>query len=353
MTGPTGTSAVRAALITGAGALEHQEFAWHPPEAGYVTVEIRLCGICGTEISSFRSGSLHSPAVCGHEWMGVVTAVGHGVTDVREGDRVVAAVPPACGRCPECLAGLADYCRVVQSVARGRAARASRHGGFARTLCVDAGRVHVAHPALSDEEAAQVEPATVAFHGVRRTPRRPGDTVVVLGAGPIGLLTLQLARIAGAGAVIVVEPSAQRRRLALELRADLAVAPGDEATQLIADRTQGLGPDVVYECSGAPQLLQHAVQTVRHGGTVSLLSYVSATADVQPGIWLGKQVSVVASNAFTHDDIVRTMSFMAEGRLQVKPLHTRTIGLTQLALVLGELAAGASDDVKVLVDPLH
>jgi Zn-dependent alcohol dehydrogenase len=135
MTGPTGTSAVRAALITGAGALEHQEFAWHPPEAGYVTVEIRLCGICGTEISSFRSGSLHSPAVCGHEWMGVVTAVGHGVTDVREGDRVVAAVPPACGRCPECLAGLADYCRVVQSVARADATPGRRGTGGSPEPC--------------------------------------------------------------------------------------------------------------------------------------------------------------------------------------------------------------------------
>ena len=92
---------VTAALITGQEAVEYQQFDEGPPAAGCVTIDIRLCGICGTDIASYRSGHLHSPAVCGHEWVGTVGDVGPGVWNVDPGDRVVIAVPPACGRCPE------------------------------------------------------------------------------------------------------------------------------------------------------------------------------------------------------------------------------------------------------------
>ena len=142
---------------------------------------------------------MHSPAVCGHEWVGTIRDIGPGVRNFDPGDRVVVAVPPACGRCPECRAGIAEYCRSVSAIARGRDPLAPPHGGFARSITVAADRAIHAHPDLSDEEAAQVEPSTVAFHGVRRSRIGIGDTVVVQGAGPIGLLVMQFARAAGAG----------------------------------------------------------------------------------------------------------------------------------------------------------
>ena len=201
--------AVTAALITGQEAVEYREFDEMPPSAGCVTIDIRLCGICGTDIASYRSGHLHSPAVCGHEWVGTISDIGPGVRNFDPGDRVVVAVPPACGRCPECRAGIAEYCRSVSAIARGRDELAPPHGGFARSITVAADRAIHAHPDLSDEEAAQVEPSTVAFHGVRRSRIGIGDTVVVQGAGPIGLLVMQFVRAAGAGQTIVVEPSAR------------------------------------------------------------------------------------------------------------------------------------------------
>jgi (R,R)-butanediol dehydrogenase/meso-butanediol dehydrogenase/diacetyl reductase len=342
---------VQAALITGAGQVELRDFAVLPPPPGTVTVDISLCGICGTEIASFRDGHLHSPAVCGHEWTGTVTAVGAGVVDRREGDRVVAGVAPCCGRCAECRAGLGDHCRVVLDVVRGRDPLAPPHGGFARSITVDAARVLPAHPGLSDEEAAQVEPASVAFHGVRRCGVAPGDTVVVQGAGPIGLLVAQFARAAGAGRVVVVEPSPDRRRLALALSADLAVAPGEEAAELVREQTRGLGADVVLECAGLPPLLQTAVDLTRRGGTVGLLSYIAQPVTIDAARWMAKEVRVVGAVAFTHEDVLRSMAFLADGRVRVGPLHTRTVGLEDLPHTLGALSAGRSDDVKVLVDP--
>lgn len=347
--GPTGT--ITAALITGARRLELREFPVPSPPPGTVTVEITLCGICGTEVASYRHGSLHSPAVCGHEWTGFVAAVGADVADRREGDRVVIGVAPPCGRCPECVSGIADRCRTSLLMARGRDRLAPPHGGFARSITVAAGRVLPAHPGLTDVEAAQVEPASVAFHGIRRSRVAPGDIVVVQGAGPIGLLSAQFARAAGAGQVFVVEPSEVRRRLAREVGVDLAVPPGGEADEQVRAVSRGLGADVVIECAGAPALLQAAVDLVRPGGTVTLLSNVVQPATVDASGWMAKEVDVRGALAFTHDDVVRAMALMADGRVRAAPLHTRTIGLHELQATLDELALGASDDVKVLVDP--
>jgi (R,R)-butanediol dehydrogenase / meso-butanediol dehydrogenase / diacetyl reductase len=237
-------SDVTAALITAKETVTFRAFTQVPPPPGCVTINISLCGICGTDIHSFRSGHLHSPAVCGHEWVGTVAAAGTGVDGLSDGDRVVLAVPPACARCPECRRGLGEYCRTASLVARGRDSFAPPHGGFAGTITVQAARVLHAHPDLTDEVAAQVEPATVAFHGVRRSGITAGDMVVVQGAGPIGLLALQFARAAGAGEVLVVEPSPTRRWLATELGATSALTP-DEAAEYVLDHTQGIGADVV------------------------------------------------------------------------------------------------------------
>lgn len=341
---------VVAALITGQQSVELRPFAPAPPQPGCVTVEITLCGICGTDIASYRSGHLHSPAVCGHEWVGVIAEIGAGVDGYREGDRVVVAVPPACGHCIECRRGYAEYCRTVSFVARGRDRLAPPHGGFARRVSVAAGRVMPAHPGLSDEEAAQVEPATVAFHGVRRSQIAPGDFVVVQGAGPIGLLSMQFARAAGAGAVLVVEPSPVRRKLATELGASMVADP-DEAGELVREQTEGLGADVVLECAGVPQLLQTAMDFARSGGVVGLISFLAQPPTVNAASWLAKQTTVVASNAFTHDDFRRSMAMLADGRVRARPLHTRTVGLTELGPTLHGLASGGSADIKVLVDP--
>jgi (R,R)-butanediol dehydrogenase / meso-butanediol dehydrogenase / diacetyl reductase len=343
-------SDVTAALITARATVTFRRFTQAPPPPGCVTIDISLCGICGTDIHSFRSGHLHSPAVCGHEWVGTVAAAGTGVDGLQEGDRAVLAVPPACGRCPECQRGLGEYCRTASLVARGRDPLAPPHGGFAGTITVQATRVMRAHPDLTDEVAAQVEPATVAFHGVRRSGIMAGDTVVIQGAGPIGLLALQFARAAGAGDVLVVEPSPTRRRLATELGAINAVAP-DEAAEYVQDHTHGIGADVVIECAGVPRLLQTAVDLARSGGVVQLLSFLSEPATVNAARWLAKQVTVVASNAFTHDDFRRSMSFLADGRVRAQPLHSRTVRLDELEATLRGLSAGPSDDIKVLVDP--
>jgi (R,R)-butanediol dehydrogenase/meso-butanediol dehydrogenase/diacetyl reductase len=203
--------------------------------------------------------------------------------------------------------------------------------------------------ALTDEQAALVEPATVAFHGVRNAGIRLGDFVVVQGCGPIGAIALQVARVCGAGTAMVIEPSPARRALAARLGADIVVHPDDAATTL-ADITNGLGADVVVECAGVPATVQSAVDHARPGGQVMLIGLSDLPATIHPATWLAKEVVVRGSIAYAHREFEMCMDLIASGRVDVRPVHTSTVALDALDGALQRLADGASDETKILVD---
>jgi (R,R)-butanediol dehydrogenase / meso-butanediol dehydrogenase / diacetyl reductase len=341
---------MRAALITGREQVDLVDVEDVAPASGAITVDVTLCGICGTEVGSYQTGALHSPSVCGHEWVGVVSATGPGVAPSLVGERVVIAVCPPCGMCPPCSAGHGEHCRTASLMARGKDPLAPPHGGFAPRITVAADRVLPAHPALTDVEAAAVEPAAVSFHGIRRSGIRPGDLVVVLGAGPIGLLAMQMAKAAGAGHTVMVEPHARRRMLASALGADEVVEP-EAAADHVLERSRGVGADVVIEASGVPALLQTAIDLCRSGGTVSLLSYSASPSQVSGSRILAHEITIVGSNAYTRADFGRVMDLIADGRVQIDPMHTRTVRLEELPGALSDLATASGEDVKIMVDP--
>lgn len=340
-----------AALITGRSTLELVEFPDPVPADGGVVVDIAYCGICGTDIHAYQSGSPYHPAICGHEWVGTVSARGGGVRDVSDGDRVVVAIAPTCGRCPACRAGQSDHCQSAFMSALGRDPLAPPHGGFAPRIAVSKDRVVRADARLTDLQAAQVEPATVAFHAVRRSRIRLGDVAVVQGAGPIGLGTMQWVKAAGAGVVVAVEPNARRRELATTLGAHHAVEPGAAADALVKELTHGLGADIVYECVGRAFAVQSAVDLVRRGGSMCLIGLADQPAPIETGSWLVKEVAVTSALAYTREEFEMSMGMIADGRFRTEPMHTSTVGLDGLDAALADLASGTSVQTKVLVDP--
>ena len=342
---------MHAALITGKETIEFVEFPDPTPAPAGVVVDGAFCGICGTDRHAYQSGQPYNPAICGHEWCGTVSAVGSEVRDLSEGDRVVVAVASSCGSCDACRAGQADRCMVAFVSALGRDPLAPPHGGFAPRIPVARSRVIKTDPALTDEQAAQVEPTTVAFHAVRHSGLRLGDVAVIQGAGPIGLGTMQWVRAGGAGRVIVIEPNEQRRQLALDLGAHDAVEPGDAADGLIKEHTHGLGADIVYECVGRPWAIQSAIDLARRGGSMCLIGLADADASITPGSWLIKELNMTAALAYFHEEFEMSMGMIADGRFQVEPLHTSTTNLDGLEAAIADLGSGSSDQVKVLVDP--
>ena len=342
---------MHAALITGKETVELVEFPDPTPAPAGVVVDISFCGICGTDIHAFQSGRPYNPAICGHEWAGTVSAVGDEVKRFTEGDRVVVAAAPSCGNCDACRAGQAHQCLASFLSAVGRDPLTPPHGGFAPRLAVAESRVVKADSGLTDEQAAQVEPATVAFHAVRESEIRLGDTAVIQGGGPIGLSTLQWVRAAGAGKAVVVEPNPQRRELALQLGATHVTEPGDAADALVKELTHGLGADLVYECVGRPFAVQTAVDLARRGGGMCLIGLAEGDAPINPGTWLIKEIRVTSALAYFHEEFEMAMGMIADGRVDVDPLHTVTASLEGVGDAIADLASGTSTQTKVLVNP--
>ncbi|MFN0090511.1 MAG: zinc-binding dehydrogenase [Acidimicrobiales bacterium] len=341
---------MRAGVIRGKGQFALAEVAEPAPGEGQAVVDIQRCGICGSDVHAYVEGWAYAPGICGHEWMGVVRAVAPGVTVVGEGDRVVGSgVAPGCGACEECRADLPEYCSTARAAYAGR--RAPANGGFARSMALDANRLCRIPAAVSDEQGAIVEPSSVALHGVRKSRLRMGDVACVVGCGPIGLLTIQCALIAGAGHVIAVEPDAARRERALRMGAHAAFAPGAELREHLNELTGSLRADIAFDCAGVPQTLQQSVDLVRRGGSVCMIGVSNGDATVAPMRWVGKEVSIDTSMVFTLEEMGIAAGLVADGRLRVGELHDATITLDELGATIDDLANRRLDAVKVLVDP--
>ena len=173
---------MRAGLVTGKGQFELVEREDPTPQADEVVVAIQRCGICGSDVHAYVEGWKYSPSVCGHEWVGVIAASGQGVVNVQEGDRVTGALAPGCGRCLECRNDLSQYCRTAWSDYAGPTGPTS--GGFAPFLGLKAERVIAIPDGIDTDDAALIEPASVAFHAVRRSQLQVVTLYVSLVAVP-------------------------------------------------------------------------------------------------------------------------------------------------------------------------
>ncbi len=342
---------MEAALVTGKNKLELVEMPEPAPSPGRAVVDISYCGICGTDLHAYQSGEPYNPAICGHEWTGNVRALGQDVTHVKEGDRVAIGVASACGQCAPCRRGETTYCETAFAGMVGVGPLAATHGGFAPSIAIDASRLYQVQPKLSDVEASLLEPATVAVHAVWRTDMRLGDSVVVVGAGPIGLLTLQCARAAGAGTVVLIEPQTSRRSLGAQLGADLMIDPkSEDAVERVQQHVGKDGADVVFECAGIPQTINQSVELTRRGGVVSLVGFPSLPAEIDAANWLIKEVQLVASLGCLREEFDVAQGLVEDQRLKLEPLHTSTVSMSGIDDAFARLATDP-EEVKILVDP--
>jgi (R,R)-butanediol dehydrogenase / meso-butanediol dehydrogenase / diacetyl reductase len=345
------TGRARVATVPTAHELKIVDADVGEPGPDQVVVEIRYCGVCGTDVHAFAMPAMLPPAVFGHEWTGTVVATGNAVAGITVGQRVAAAVGAPCGTCVMCRAGHAEHCDTTFAEANGITPDAPPHGGFATHLTVSERRVVPVLDELSDEQAGLIEPTAVCFHAVKRTAFRLGSIVVVQGAGPIGLLTAQHARAAGAGRTIIAEPVEARRETARALGFTDVFEPGETFTGAIRTATDGLGADVLFECTGVAGLLQPSAALVRRGGILSLLGYPTTDSSVSYGDWQSRELRVIGSLAYNHEDFLGAMRALASGAVDVGPLITGTVGLEGLSGVLTELGSGSTTHAKVLVDP--
>lgn len=351
---------MKAARFHGPGDIRIEEVPETKVGPGQVEVSVDWCGICGTDLHEYLEGPIfippkgsphpitgeELPVVMGHEFAGVVSAVGDGVTNVAEGDRVAVEPYLVCGTCAACAAGRYNICRSL-----GFVGLAGQQGGFAEKCVVDA---RWAHPLgdIPTDIGALVEPLAVAYHAARLSGITPGGTAVVFGAGPIGLVTAASLKAIGAGQVISVEPAAVRKQKATVAGADVVIDPTvTDVPDAVRDLTMGAGADVAFECAGIDAVLAAAIHSVRPGGRVVNVAIWGRPATVQVNDLVFAEVDVVGSLAYC-DDHPDTISLLADGKVAAEQFITGRIGLDDL--VDGgfrELIDNKEENVKILVSP--
>lgn len=322
------------------------------PGPSDVLVQVAACGICGSDVHGYDGGSGRRipPLVMGHEASGIVAALGSEVTGFSVGDRVTFDSTVSCGVCAFCREGEINLCdnRQVIGVSCGDYSRA---GAFAEYVTVPARIVYRLPEGLSFPEAAMLEAVSVALHAVAVSDLEGGETALVIGAGMIGLLTLQAARVAGCSRIFVADIDATRLKLAAELGADETIqASGVELIQRVLRSTGDRGVDVVLEAVGRNETIAAAIDCVRKGGTVTLIGNITPQVNLPLQKVVSRQIRLQGSCA-SSGEYPEAMQLMADGKIRVKPLITAIAPLSDGPSWFDRLHAGEPNLMKIVLDP--
>jgi 2-desacetyl-2-hydroxyethyl bacteriochlorophyllide A dehydrogenase len=334
---------VKAALYQARRTIEVREMPLPGAGPGDVVVRVAACGICGTDQHIFEGEFFPTyPLIGGHEAAGEVAEVGAGVEDIRVGDRV--AVDPCvfCGHCFFCQRGQGNHCLNWNGIG------ITRHGGFADYLVAPRANVYAIGD-LSYEQAAFIEPISCVVYGLNRLKVPLGASVLVYGAGPIGLLMAQLVRSAGASAVTAVDLRSEKLELAGRLGVEHTVVGGAGADEALKDMSP-LGYDVVIDCTGVPAVVEHMFTHVRNEGKVLFFGVnpVDARIQISPYEVFRRDLEIYGSFSlrYTFHDAI---ALLRSGAVEVAPLVSHRFPIEGFAEALALAASGEA--MKVQIEP--
>ncbi len=317
-----------------------------------VLVQVRACGICGSDVHGYdgSTGRRVPPIVMGHEASGVVAEVGAAVTDLKPGARVTFDSTLSCGHCHFCRRGQANLCdnRRVLGVSCGDY---RQHGAFAEFVVVSRSIVYPLPDSLSFEEAAMIEAVSVAVHAVNRTPVKLGDSALVVGAGMIGLLSIQALRLAGCGKIIATDLDDRKLEMARQLGADETFNPAHcDAPAEIRRRTGDRGVDIALEAVGATASIQSAIAALRKGGTITLVGNVAPKIELPLQAVVTRELTLIGSCA-SAGEYPACIELMASGKIRVAPLISAVAPLEQGPQWFDRLYRKEPGLMKVILQP--
>lgn len=345
---------MKALLLTAPSHLELVDFPDPVPGDGDVVVRVRACGICGSDIHGWdgSTGRRRPPLIMGHEASGEVVATGPRVTAFRAGDRVTFDSTIYCGECRFCRSGAVNLCE-NRRVVGVSPAEYKQHGAFAEKVVVPERILYRLPDALPFDQAAMVEPVSIAVHAVKRTAIAPGSTTVVIGSGMIGLLVIQALRWAGAKNVVAVDLADNRLELARRLGATHTVNSGRaDAAAEVARITDGLGADTAFEVVGFTPTLNLALAALKRGGSCVLVGNLSPkTQDFPLQAVVTKELTIVGSCA-SAGEYPLCLDLIARGAIDVKPMIEAVVPLADGAGWFAKLSAkDGGKYMKVILAP--
>ena len=335
---------MRAAVFEGEGRLVLRTMP--APEirrAADVLIRVEACSVCGTDVHilSVPPGYTARPGtVLGHELVGEVVAVGEEVASLRPGDRVVCNPNEPCGVCGFCRKNLPNLCEHIIPLG------IEADGGFAEYVCLAEACAYKIPDRLPAETAMFAEPLACVLSGVKKLAAAPGESVLILGAGPIGLMMVQMMKASGARPIIVSETSPTRRQFALDSGADMVVDPAHDDLEAAVGAQTGAGADHVIDMTGS--LLRTAIQLVRKGGKVLLFGVnTGSTAEVKQSDITQKEITILGT-WLANASFAQAVKLLESGILPLEKLITHRCTLETLEPAIELLRKGRA--VKILVD---
>lgn len=334
---------MKASLWTGPEQIEVRQIPRPTPRPGEAVVRVAYGGICGTDLMIYlgKHPRAKAPLVMCHEFVGTIADSGGGPFAP---DTPIAINPLlTCGVCYACRNGIPHVCAKLGLVG------IDRDGGFAEYCAVPLHTVRALPASLPLIEAALIEPLAVAVHAVRVSSLRVGDVTAILGAGPIGIMTAQVVRQAGARRVLVAERSAYRLTVARDLGFEVIDAVNQDTVAVVTEATQGVGLPVVFETAGVQATITQAAKLVRPGGQVLQVGMPKAIPTVDITGLMFREVSVTPIRVYREEDFDLAIAIAAGGKLDLVRPVTHVLPLHELHKAM-ELAHEATETCKILLD---
>ena len=316
---------------------------------GYVLLKVRACGVCGTDMHIFDGDEGAAPTpkgtTLGHEFAGEIVKVGEGVEGILPGMRACVDPNQLCGKCDACRAGMGHFCENIIGIGT------TVDGGFAEYCSVPVSQIFTFKNDLPFTKAAMTEPVACCLHGIDMCNILPGDIVVIIGGGMIGLLMLQLSKLKGAAQTILLEPQAHKRQMALDLGADYVLNPLDEDFDKVWQSYNFKRVSTVIECVGKPSTMEQAIKLAGQKSTVMLfgLTKPNDTISIKPFEVFKKEITIKASfiNPYTQK---RALSLIENGRINVDKMIGEKIDVSELPSLLEDKARRAQGKTIVTFD---
>jgi L-iditol 2-dehydrogenase len=344
---------MKAAVYLDKDKMEVQEVPTPVPDADGVLVKVQSCAVCGSDIRIFHHGNsrVKPPQILGHESAGEVEAAGANVTRFKKGDRVAIGADVPCGECAFCEAGIGNNCQINYAMGYQFAGSFAEYVLLNKTV-VNYGPVHKIPDDMSYDEAALAEPLACVLNAVELTNIRLGDTVVIIGAGPIGCMIIPVAYMCGAARVIVVQRSRPRMESAKKFGADSYICSSEEdAIGRILEETGGLGADVIFTANPSPQSHADALKMAKNRARINLFGGLPAgsTVTMDTNIIHYKELFVIGAHGSLPRHHQQAIELITKRRPDIRPYISHRFSLDRIADAFA--AAEGHLGMRVVVKP--
>ena len=339
---------MRALLYTGPEKMEIVDRQKPSPAANEALLKVKYVGICGSDVHGYlgTTGRRIPPMIMGHEFSAEVVEIGNDVKNYKVGDRVTALPLISCGECFCCKNGDVNVCDNRQFLGT-----MSLDGVLCEYICIEESKLYKLPETVDDRIGALIEPFAVAYHAVSKALPVKGKTVMIAGAGTIGLLVQVVAKHFGAGKIVMVDLSEDRLAAAKKMGADITINPGSQdMDEVLTQEGIRKSVDVTIECVGITPTAQQTINYVRNTGTVVWVGNSAQMININMQQIVTRELTVYGTYIYQPKDYAESIALLAKGEIDISGFVSAEVGMGDAEAMFKRLAGGDTTMIKVLVD---